>query len=162
MVAVAEPESTSKTSGMVKTTYTRWDTFDKAGLGVTRIVCDCLPGHPADEACKTALIPSAKNVIDHINAGHGGGFRFYITETGRPWSGWAELAAAGVEVQGIRDEVNDHQVPVSVRALRAALRPHQGKFRGAYQAFNGQLLFSLAFTPPPASDDDAYEYPVTE
>ena len=75
------------------------------------------------------------------------------------WLGWPD---AGVEIQGIRDEVNDHQVPVSVRALKAALRPHQGKFRGAYQAFHGQLLFHLAFTPPPASDDDAYDYSGTE
>ena len=47
-VAVAEPENTPKTTRQL---YTRWDTFGKAGLGVTRIICDCLPGHPADEAC---------------------------------------------------------------------------------------------------------------
>src|SRR5579862_4997431 len=93
-IALAEPESKSKTK-----TYTRWDTFDKAGYRVSRIVCECLPGHPADEACKTALIPTAANVINHIRAEHGGGFMFTIKESKTPWAGWKALADAGVEVQ---------------------------------------------------------------
>ncbi len=150
-VALAEPESKSKTR---PATYTRWDILDKAGYGVSRIVCDCLPAHPADEACKTAIIPTAANVIAHIQAGHGGGFMFTIRESKTPWKGWAELAKAGVEIQWIQDQVNDHKMDLSVRALKGVLKPHQGKFRGAYQAFNHMLKFNLSFSAPDSSGDD--------
>lgn len=151
--AVAEPESTSKTPG-TKAIYTKWDTFDKAGLGVSSIKCEVIPGHSADEACKTKLIPTAQNVIDHINAGHGGGFLFTVNNHGKLWPGWKQLAAAGVEIQFIRDEVNDHHIPLSVRSIKAAMLPHQGKFRGAWQSFKNQFLMNLAFNPPPAAGDD--------
>lgn len=154
--AVAEPESKSKTKPSV---YTRWDTFDKANYGVSRIVCECLPGRPADEACKTALIPTAASVIAHMQAEHGGGFMFTIRETKTPWKGWKELAAAGVEIHWIQDQVNDHKVDLSVRALKGLLKPHQGKFRGAWQAFNHLLRFNLSFSAPDSSGDDYFDDP---
>lgn len=154
--AVAEPESKSKPRTK---TYTNWDIFDKANYGVSRIVCECLPGHPADEACKTALIPTASNVINHIKAEHGGGFMFTIREAKTPWKGWQELAAAGVEIQWIQDQVNDKSVDLSVRALRTVLKPHQGKFRGAWQAFNHTLKFNLAFHAPDSSGDEYFDEP---
>lgn len=145
-VAVAEPESPSKT------TYTKWDTFDKAGLAVKSIKCECLPGHPADESCKTYIVPTAANVVSHI--AHGGGFMFTLEATGRPWPGWKELAKAGVEIQFIRDHVTDRDINLSVRAIKQVLLPHQGKFRGAYQAFKNQFLINLQFTPPVGTSDD--------
>ena len=150
----AKAEPVSKT----KTTYTNWDTFVKAGFGVKSIKCMTLPGHPDDEACKTYLVPTAQSVINHVNAGHGGGFMFEIVEGGRVWPGWKEFAEAGLELQGLRDEVTDNQVNLSIRALKQALRPHQGKFRGAWQSFHNQFLFYVQFTPPPSAGDDAYDF----
>lgn len=148
--AVAEPEiSKADRSG-----YTNWDAFEKANVAVKSIMCSPLPGRPADEACKTKLIPSAKNVIAHVNAGHGGGFVFTLAESRTPWPGWKEFKEAKLEIQSLRDEVNDHYIPLSIRGLRALFKPHQGKFRGAYQAFQNQILLNLAFTAPPASGDD--------
>lgn len=152
--AVAEPESKQKT------TYTNWDTFVKAGLAVKSIKCECLRGHPADEACKTFLIPTAQNVINHVNAGHGGGFLFEVVEVsdgGRAWPGWKEFAKAGLEIQTLIDEVTDHPINLSVRAIKTVLRPHQGKFRGAWQSFHNKLLFVLQFAPPPDAGDDVYD-----
>lgn len=146
--ALAEPESKRKTK------LTNWDTFVKAGLGVTRIVCSPLPGHPADEACKTNLIPTSAAVVNHITSQHGGGFIFTITDTGKIWPGWKELADAGVEIQWIRDEVTDHRAYVNGREIRNLLKPRQGKFRGAYQAFHGQFLFNLSFEPVRPEGDD--------
>ena len=145
-VALAEPENTTKT------TYTKWDTFVKAGLAVKEIRCACLPGHPADESCKTAFVPTGANVISHM--AHGGGFMFTVDANGRPWPGWKELEKAGVEIQYLRDNVTDHDVNISVRAIKSVLAPHQGKFRGAYQSFKNQLLFNLQFTPPVGTSDD--------
>lgn len=151
---VADPESTSKT------TQTEWDTFDKAKYGVRGIVCQCLPGHPSDEACKTALVPSAQSVLNHLRAGHGGGFEFIIRGSmPKPWPGWKDLAAAGAEIAWIRDEVTDRQVDVSKRALEDVLKPHTGKFRGAWQAFHNRLLFKI-YLPDPAAgaSDDSDDY----
>jgi hypothetical protein len=72
----------------------------------------------------------------------------------KSWSGWAELAAAGVEIQFMRDNVTDQDVNISVRAIKQALLPHRGKFRGAYAAFKNQFLFNLQFTPPVGTSDD--------
>lgn len=155
--AVAEPES------KLKTTYTNWDTFNKAKLAVKKIVCVPLPGHPADEACKTAFVPTAANVLEHVKGGHGGGFRFVVEPSSTPWPGWNQLEKAGAELQSLRDDVTDHEVNVSVRAIHAVLRPHQGKFRGAYQAFKNNLILHIAFTAPPSVDDDNFDVePYTE
>lgn len=141
---VAEPEMTKNQE---KKTETPWDIFGKANYGVKEIVCQCLPGHPSDEACKTAIIPTAQHVLAHVRAGHGGGFEFTVREVlpqrGKPWKGWDELRDAGAEIAWIRDEVSDKQVDLSAKALKDVLKPHQGKFRGAWQAFNHHLLINI-------------------
>lgn len=142
---VTEPERKSKT-------YTKWDIFDKAKLGVTQVKCWVLPGHSNDEACKTAFPPTAEGIIAHL--GHGGGFLITVHEAETPWDGWKKLAKAGVEIQFLRDEVTDHHMTLSVRELKARMKPHKGKFRGAYQAFKNQFLFSLDTTAPTAAGDD--------
>lgn len=161
---VAEPESTSKNQiAEVRETATDWDIFGKAEYGVARIVCQSLPGHPSDEACKTALIPTAEHLLAHIRNGHGGGFEFTIRETlpqrGKPWKGWEELKKAGAEVVWIRDEVTNHEVEQNSRALKAVLKPHQGKYRGAWQALNHRLLFNIQLPLPAASAnvDDEFD-----
>lgn len=153
--AMAEPE-TSKT-------HTNWDIFVEAGFGVSSVVCDCLPGHPADESCKTSIRPTAENILAHIRAGHGGGFMFTIRDAGaKIWKGWKELEKAGAEIVWIQNQVNDEIVEQSARALKAAMKPQRPKFRGAYQAYNHMLLFNIYLpsvnTPAESSDidDDGY------
>lgn len=152
----AEPESKTKT-------YTKWDTFVKAGLYPTRMVCSVLRGHPDDEACKTALIPKAQNIINHIENGHGGGFMFTVRDdVGKKWDGWKELEKAGMELHGLMCEVCDKEFDLTVRNIKMHLRPHQGKFRGAWQAFNHQLKLWILPTPPLAADDSDDETSTTE
>lgn len=153
---VAEPEKSK--------THTNWDIFVEAGFGVASIVCDCLPGHPSDEACKTAIRPTAQNVLDHVRAGHGGGFMFTVRDAGaKVWKGWKELEAAGAEIAWIQNQVNDEVVEQTARALKAAMKPQRPKFRGAYQAFNHMLLFNIYLpsvnspaTSSDTDDDDGY------
>lgn len=167
-VAVAEPESTQKTkTGKkdIELTGTPWDTFVKAGFGVKRLATEVLPGAPVEHSCKTTIIPSAANIVEHINAGHMDGFKFTIRENVTPWKGWTELAKAGVEIRWIRDEVTDQSIPITVQSLQAAMRPHAGKHRGAYQAYHNQLTLSLYIPreqPNPVGenldeDDDYFE-----
>lgn len=142
-----------------KKTYTNWAVFDKAKLVPTQLVCDVIRLHPADEACKTRLVPAAKNIIDHINAGHGGGFAVRVKQTdGKAWAGWKELADAGVELAGLQCEVCDGKVQLSVRDINNHLKPHKGKFRGAYQNFNSTFFMTLQFGIPTNSDEDEAEF----
>lgn len=139
----------------VPKTYTKWGVFEKAKLTPVSVTCDVLPQHPADEACKTRMIPTAENMVDHINAGHGGGFSIRVKQTdGKPWQGWEGLAQAGLELHGLRCEVCDQQVFLSVRDITNHLRPHKGKFRGAYQNFKDTFLFVIQTTPPASREDD--------
>jgi hypothetical protein len=148
----AEPESKQKTE---------WDTFvDNSGLGVSRIICETLPGHPGDEACKTKLPLKAENIIEHLKLGHGGGFRLTLRDGGETWPGWAKLRDAGIYLHFILDEVTNHEVDPDIRKIRNLLKPHTGKFRGAYQAFKNQFLFSLNTYRPgeePKFNDDYEE-----
>jgi len=161
--AVAEPETPSKTRAASQ--YTKWDIFDKAGLRPTIIRCDVLPGHPADESCKTNLIPGASAMLRHMDMEHGGGFLITVKEVApqtkksepSAWPGWSELRTAGAEIQFLRCEVCDALLNQSVRELRTHLKPHRGKFRGAYQAFKNMFLFNIQFTSPAAVGDDADE-----
>lgn len=149
---VAEPESKSKTDD--KNLDKRWNTLIESGLGVSQIICQTLPGHPGDEACKTKLVVSPDSIINHLP--HGGGFQLTIRDGGVTWAGWQKLKDAGVWIQWIRDEVTDHYIDINDRIIKNRLKPHNGKFRGAYQAFRNQFLFSLSKTKPEPGGDAVY------
>lgn len=142
-----------------KKTYTNWAAFEKAKVVPNIVICDVIRMHPADEACKTRLIPNAQSMINHFNAGHGGGFQLRVKQSdGKPWPGWKALSDAGMEAVGLKCEVCDRQVEISTRDILNHLRPHQGKFRGAYQNFRDTLFLQIQDTPvnPPEDDDESF------
>jgi hypothetical protein len=154
----SKPTSTS-VEDSPKKTYTNWSAFEKAKVFPTTIICDVIRQHPADEACKTRLTLSAANMINHFRLEHGGGFRIKVRQAdGKPWPGWNELSKAGFEIVGLKCEVCDHQVEISARDILNHLRPHQGKFRGAYQNYRDTLFFQIQDSPvnPPEDDDESY------
>jgi hypothetical protein len=140
-------------------TYTNWSAFEKAKVVPTTIICDVIHLHPADESCKTRLPLHPDQLINHLNMGHGGGFQIKVKQTdGKPWPGWKALEDAGIEAAGLKCEVCDHQVQISTRDILNHLRPHQGKFRGAYQNYRDTLFLQIQNTPlnPPEDDDESY------
>ena len=154
-----KPAEATATVTPSKKTYTRWDAFEKAKVVPVTVICDVIKQHPADEACKTKLIPSAENMINHFKMGHGGGFQLRVKlSDGKPSPVWKALNDAGMEAVQLRCEVCDRQVEISTRDILNHLRPHQGKFRGAYQNFRDTLFLQIQDTPvnPPEDDDESY------
>lgn len=143
---IAEPEPEIEK----KTVYTNWDSFVKAKLGVSSILCAIIPGHPSDEACKTRIIPTAANVINHLP--HGGGFQFTVFQGDKPWAGWKELATAGIEIQSIIDMPRGKYIDLSARALKATLS-HAGILRSR-QGLKNQLFLHLGLEAPVSAGDD--------
>ena len=138
-------------------THTDWNAFVKAKLIPTTIVCDVIYLHPADESCKTRLRLTADSLKTHYESGHGGGFQVKVKQgEGKSWPGWKELEEAGYEVVNLKCEVCDHRVQVSARDILNHLRPHQGKFRGAYQNYRDTFFLQIQNTPV-QDDDDSYE-----
>lgn len=159
-IAVAEedlPVIAPTPTAPSRKTHTNWDAFIKAKIVPTTIICDVIHMHPADEACKTRLPLKAEMFIRHTDdLGHGGGFQVKVKQgDGKPWPGWKELEAAGYEVANLKCEVCDHKVQVSARDILNHLRPHQGKFRGAYQNYRDTFFLQLQSTPV-QDDDDSY------
>lgn len=142
-----------------KKIFTNWAAFDKAHLVPTVLICDVIKMHPADEACKTRLIPTAKAMVSHYESGHGGGFQIRVKQSdGKTWPGWKELSELGMEATGLRCEVCDRQVQISPRDLLNHLRPHQGKFRGAFQNYRDTFFLQIQNTPPDSLEDDDESY----
>jgi hypothetical protein len=142
-----------------KKTYTNWDAFNKARIVPTTIICDVIHAHPADEACKSRLPLTAAQLIRHTTEqGHGGGFQIKVKQVdsgARPWAGWKDLETAGYEVTSLKCEVCDQRVQVSARDINNHLRPHRGKFRGAYQNYRDTFFLQIQATPV-QDDDESY------
>lgn len=156
--------STAVEEAPKKKTFTNWSAFEKAKVIPTTIICDVIKQHPADESCKTRLPLSAEQMINHFNAAHGGGFQVRVKQSDqKPWPGWKALSEAGMEAVGLKCEVCDKQIEISTRDILNHLRPHQGKFRGAYQNFRDTFFLQIQNTPvnPPEDDDESFysEYP---
>lgn len=143
--AVAEPEVEQK-----KELFTNWESFNKAKLGVSSVLCAIIPGHDSMEACKTKFIPTGANVVNHI--AHGGGFEFVIFQSDKPWPGWKELEKAGVEIQAIIDLARGKHLDLSARALKAVMVP-SGILRSR-QSLKNKLFLHLGFEAPVSAGDD--------
>lgn len=141
-------------------TITNWEVFTKAKLIPKQIVCDTIQGHPSDEACHTKMPLRAANMLGHF-PNHGGGFRITFRQTdGRVWPGWKELSTAGMELVGLKCEVCDKEIDLSVRELANHLRPHQGKYRQAWSLFKDVFFLRIQSnaTKPVAVEDDDESY----
>jgi hypothetical protein len=146
--AVAEPEVEQVVPK--KELYTNWDSFNKAKIGVSSILCSIIPGHDSMEACKTRIVPTAENVVKHIE--HGGGFEFTINQSDKPWPGWKELAKAGVEIQSVIDLARGKYIDLSARALKATLV--QSGILRSRQGLKSKLFLHLGFEAPAAAGDE--------
>src|SRR5665213_3076231 len=138
-----------------KNSYTNWKAFENAKVVPVVMICDVIDRHPADESCKTRLVPTAENLMKHFSAEHGGGFQIKFKQTdGKPWPGWKQLDEAKFEVVDLRCEVCNRSVEISARDILNHIRPHQGKFRGAYQNFRDTFFLQIQNTPVNRPDDD--------
>lgn len=111
-----------------KKTLTNWQAFIDAGLVPTQIRCDgYFPVHPTNQGCHSSLIPTAANMIAHMNAEHGGGFFITLRRTDgtKPWPGWQELADAGIEAVDFRCAVCNNEIALDPRHILQHMVPHK-------------------------------------
>lgn len=139
-----------------KKTYTNWSAFEKAKIVPTTIICDVIRGHEPSESCKSRLLLKSGSIVNHYHAGHGGGFQVKVKQTdGKPWPGWKELSDLGYEITSLQCVACDQQVEISARDILNHLRPHRGKFRGAYENYRDTFLMVVQDAPvTPLEDND--------
>jgi hypothetical protein len=160
---LAELEKTELQKGRKYKTVTRWEAFEQARLFPEEITCiGYQPVHRADNSCHTRL-RSADQIIDHVNAEHGGGFSMKFRQTdGENWSGWRKLAEAGIEIQDFRCELCDRQVPLNAQQLVRHLKIHPSKIKNLYAFVQRTFDMTLATTQPLAQGDDAFDDTITD
>jgi len=137
----------------------KWGVFEKAKLLPTEILCQAYkPYHAHDESCHTRVLLAGDQIVRHVQAEHGGGFKIKFKRTeGKAWPGWKALAESGLEIHDFRCEVCDNVVPLTVQNILNHLKPHKGKFRNA-GALAGTLNFTFRFEAPvEAEETDEYE-----
>lgn len=111
-------------------TYTRWDAFKVLNLVPIEIQCNGYkPFHVADESCHSRLTLSAKSMISHTQAGHGGGFLIKVREGDAPWDGWQQLSDAGVEIVDLRCGECLNTVNVNPKDIHSHMQPHYANKR---------------------------------
>lgn len=143
------------TETAVAKSFTNWQALIDAKLVPAEIICQAyLPVHPTDLSCHTRLVDSASNMLVHaFEREHLGGFSIKLRETdGKPWAGWNELAAAGIEASDFRCEICDQQIPFKPINIKKHMRPHAGKLRRTRNG--GQFWLTLSRDKSERAEDD--------
>jgi hypothetical protein len=158
---------------MAEKTLTNWAAFEKAGLVPVEVTCDgYTPVHSRNNGCHTRIavtkrdpetgkpVGTADGIIGHILAQHGStaygtGFLLKLRQTeGKPWSGWAQLKSANVEVQDFRCDHCNKIVPLRPGDILSHMKPHNGKVKKSI--VQNRFWMSLNFNTPlvdPSQDE---------
>lgn len=137
-------------------TYTKWEAFSKANLQVSAIKCEGYqPTHIVNLGCHTNLVTKPESITSHIAGDHGGGFVFSVRQSdGKPWAGWNELKALGLELSDFRCAHCQKEIPLHPQHILAHLKPHPGVLRRS--ASNDKLALTITTSRPIPTEDDAY------
>ncbi len=161
---MAKPETVQATPtpevapAVEKKSITNWRAFEKAGLAPAWLICQSYaPIHNYDQSCHTKIKFTPQAILAHLGNDHGGGFRMKLKATQKPWSGWAELEAAGLEASDLRCEVCDKVLPFHPNLIRPHMRPHAGKIRRVLPEHCGLYNFTITLGPPALTEDEAYQ-----
>jgi len=135
------------------TTVTNWKVLTQGGFIPVRVKCDGYKGnHPAELSCHTVFAPTTVNILRHMASDHGLGtfkIKFRLSDKGTSPI-WAELAAAGVEIQEFYCPHCREQVPMSPRRIIYHLQGHPGANR---INLDPQTLCLTLSTQRPDSDE---------
>jgi hypothetical protein len=145
----------NETSIKITPATTKWEVFEKAGLRPVEIVCNQYkPFHLSDNSCHSRVLPKFDNLMTHLDGDHGGGFYIKFEKSdGKPWAGWKELKANGVELYDIRCDHCGQVLPLNGQILQSHLfKMHRGE--RAKSIINQILRFTLSKNAP-AKDEDA-------
>lgn len=146
---VSNTETTA--AGAAGQTLTPWGVFTRARLKPSEIKCQAYqPMHFSEqETCHTRLPLSAQSFLTHLQAHDCGGFQVTLKPTdGKPWAGWEELRALGLEIQDFRCEVCGNPVRLTAQYIQQHLKPHRGKFKNAYQFFQNKFNLTVGYAKP--------------
>jgi hypothetical protein len=135
---------------------TKWEAFERANLIPVSVKCDGnRPYHNYNSGCHTHLPPKIATLLNHLDSDHGGGFEFELrVGDGKPWGGWLELKAQGIEIAALTCNWCNADIPVHPQHIMKHLKPHPGRFK---RPFNNKTLdITLARNTPTTSADDAY------
>lgn len=176
---VAVGQKTAEDAPEVRESLTDWPQFVKARLVPREIICqEYSPVHPSTVGCHTRLLTkrakpgapinpktkrptltgSAESILDHVKAGHGGGFvmKFKKGEQGsEPWAGWAELRSSGIEVSDLRCAwCRKPEDRVHAGSMLEHFKPHKGNGRGLRASDEFFITFSFAKSETEDEEDE--------
>ena len=114
----------------IQKVVTKWSALDEARLVPTKITCEGYrPTHRVDNGCHSRLRLNPSYMKQHLEGGHGGGFRLYLRKGDKPWPGWKICVEQGLEAVDFRCEVCDAVVPFSPMHIAKHMKAHSGKSR---------------------------------
>lgn len=135
---------------------TNWGAFERASLVPTEVLCQAYhPVHQVDMSCHTKIVPTAKNMIAHLDGDHGGAFRVVLKRVeNKTWEGWKDLKEAGIECFDLRCDVCDKNIPLHPQHLMQHMKAHQGKNRRIQNG--GTIWLTIGRGSVAPQGDDAY------
>lgn len=139
---------------------TNWAAFMEAGLVPREIRCDGYQEfHAVNLGCHTVIQPKVDVIKAHIANDHGGGFVVRLTtkHRGKMWSGWNDLAAAGIEAQDFRCGVCQQEIPLQPQQLLKHSRSHINGNRKFEHGGEFRMTLLTPFTAP-AEDPSELEF----
>lgn len=151
-----ESNMATRTAAAERRTTTNWDNFVDASLQLEYIRGEGYkPAQRRDNGSHTNLDfkSGISSILDEIKRqdvnASGGGFRCRLRLNPKPWKGWKELEAAGVECIDIRSAV-DHartvEAPFHPAQLQALTKPMQDGNRRLRPQDAGDCYITLGFS----------------
>lgn len=146
-------------------TFTNWKVLYDTKLYPTVIKCEgYFPMQPFNSGCHTLMNLKPDQLLQHLEADHGGGFflSFRVGAQNDPigarehkiafWDGWLKLQELGLELRDLRCDICNEEIPLNSRSITRHLKPHAGKSTRVKPG--GDFWFTLSKEVPQESGSD--------
>ena len=149
-------QTPSPTPVKSKSKFTNWEVFKTCKVAPISITCEGYFGfHAFDNSCHSKLVPTAQNILNHINQEHGGGFEFELRPSNKVSPLWDELAAAGLELLDFRCGVCGEILVLQPQTILKHLKTHRNGFRRNVPG--GKFYLTLGFGTPDGMEDPMFD-----
>lgn len=135
-----------------------WEAFTQARLIPAEIVCSAYQeAHSSDNSCHTRLLLQTQTMLQHYEAGHGGGFEVRLVPLihgkSHNWAGWQAFIDSGLEVMDLTCGVCNQHLPLVAQQLLIHMRPHRDGNRRVHRG--GAFKFTIGHQIPITDIEDA-------